>query len=72
MPRVVLTRLYGLAKTVVDCFKRRNEIGQDVALGALKDARRTRKAPADDLWRYAQACRVVNVMLPYMKAGAHG
>lgn len=67
----VKLRVYGAAKTVVDCFKHRNKIGLDVPLEALKDAWRTRKASADDLWRYAQDCRVATVMRPYMEAVAH-
>ncbi|TLM79522.1 type IV toxin-antitoxin system AbiEi family antitoxin domain-containing protein [Microbulbifer harenosus] len=64
----VKLRVYGVAKTVVDCFKHRNKIGLDVALEALKDARAQRKATADDLWRYAKICRVTNVMRPYLEA----
>ena len=67
----VKVRIYSPAKTVVDCFKHRNKIGLDVALEALKDAWRMRKASADDLWRYAQDCRVGTVMRPYMEAVAH-
>ena len=61
-------RVYGIAKTVVDCFKHRNKIGLDVALEALRDARKQKKASADDLWRYAKICRVANVMRPYLEA----
>ena len=61
-------RVYSVAKTVADCFKHRNKIGLDVALGALKDARSHKKASADDLWRYAKICRVANVMCPYLEA----
>lgn len=64
-------QVYSAAKTVVDCFKHRNKIGLDVALEALKDAWRTRKASAEDLWRHAQACRVANVMRPYLDVVAH-
>lgn len=64
-------RIYSPAKTVVDCFKHRNKIGLDVAMEALKDAWRMRKASADDLWRYAKVCRVANVMRPYMEMVAH-
>ena len=64
-------RVYSAAKTVVDCFKHRNKIGLDVAMEALKDVWRARKASADDLWRYAQVCRVANVMRPYMEVVAH-
>lgn len=68
----VTLRVYSAAKTVVDCFKHRNKIGLDVALEALKDAWRARKASVDDLWlRYAKVCRVANVMLPYMEVVAH-
>lgn len=61
-------RIYGVAKTVADCFKHRNKIGLDVALEALRDARRQKKASANDLWRYAKICRVANVMRPYLEA----
>lgn len=61
-------RVYGAAKTVVDCFKHRNTVGLDVALEALRDARAKKKASADDLWRYAKICRVTNVMRPYLEA----
>lgn len=64
----VLLRVYGVARTVVDCFKHRNKIGIDVALEALRDARAQKKATADDLWRYAKICRVANVMRPYLEA----
>lgn len=59
-----------VAKTVADCFKFRNKIGLDVALEALREARRTRKASADELWRYAKINRVTNVMRPYLEAVA--
>lgn len=64
----VTLRVYGAAKTVVDCFKHRSKVGLDVALEALKDARARRTASANDLWRYAKLCRVANVMRPYLEA----
>jgi predicted transcriptional regulator of viral defense system len=66
----VRLRVYGVAKTVVDCFKHRNTIGLDVALEALKDARAQKKASADDLWRFAKIGRVANVMRPYLESVA--
>ncbi|WP_296449171.1 type IV toxin-antitoxin system AbiEi family antitoxin domain-containing protein [Rhodoferax sp. UBA5149] len=68
----VALRVYGVAKTVADCFKHRNKIGLDVAIEALKDALAQRKATADDLWRFAKICRVANVMRPYLEALGHG
>ena len=64
----VTVRVYGVAKTIADCFKYRNKIGLDVALEALRDVRDRRLATNDALWRYAQVCRVANVMLPYLEA----
>lgn len=63
-------RIYNVAKTVADCFKYRNKIGLDVALEALREARRAKKASADALWRYAKINRVANVMRPYLEAVA--
>jgi predicted transcriptional regulator of viral defense system len=61
-------RVYGVAKTVADCFKHRNKIGLDVALEALKDARARNMATVDDIWRFAKTCRVANVMRPYLES----
>jgi predicted transcriptional regulator of viral defense system len=63
-------RITNVAKTVADCFKFRNKVGLDVALEALREARRVRKADADELWRYARINRVANVMRPYLAAVA--
>jgi predicted transcriptional regulator of viral defense system len=64
----VEVRVYCPAKTIADCFKYRNKIGVDVALEALRDALRTRKATVDEIHRFAKICRVANVMRPYLEA----
>ena len=64
----VKLRVYGVAKTVADCFKHRNKIGLDVALEALKDARARNRASVDDIWRFAKVCRVANVIRPYLES----
>ncbi len=56
------------AKTVADCFKYRNKIGLDVALEALRDCFRQRKATLDEIWQAAKVCRVAKVMRPYMES----
>jgi predicted transcriptional regulator of viral defense system len=55
------------AKTVADCFKYRSKVGLDVALEALRDTMRKKRATADDIWRYALIDRVGNVMRPYLE-----
>ncbi|MCZ8319846.1 MAG: type IV toxin-antitoxin system AbiEi family antitoxin domain-containing protein [Lysobacteraceae bacterium] len=61
-------RVTGVARTVVDCFKFRNKIGLDVALEALAQARRERRASNDAIWQLATALRMANVMRPYLEA----
>jgi predicted transcriptional regulator of viral defense system len=61
-------RVYSPAKTVADCFKYRNKVGVDVALEALRDCLRQRKATSDELWEAAKICRMANVMRPYLEA----
>ena len=58
--------VYGVAKTIADCFKYRNKIGLDVALEALREARREKRMSSEDLWRYSKVCRVANVIQPYL------
>ena len=66
----VPVRVFSAARTVADCFKFRNKIGLDVAIEALREARRAKQASADELWRYAKVNRVTNVMRPYLEAVA--
>ena len=64
----VLVKVYNPAKTVADCFKYRHKIGRDVAIEALRDSLRQARCTPDELLRYAQVCRVANVMRPYLEA----
>lgn len=61
-------RVYSPAKTVADCFKYRNKIGLDVALEALRDCWRKRRATMDELHRAAEVCRVGRVIRPYLES----
>jgi predicted transcriptional regulator of viral defense system len=58
----VTVPIYNVAKTVADCFKYRNKIGLDVALEALREAWRGKRCTSKELWKYADICRVANVM----------
>lgn len=63
----ITVKVYSPAKTVADCFKFRNKVGLDVALEALRETWRSRKATMDELWETAKVCRVANVMRPYLE-----
>jgi predicted transcriptional regulator of viral defense system len=60
--------VYSAAKTVADCFKYRHKIGVDVAIEALRDVLRSKKATVDEIHRFAKICRVARVMQPYLES----
>jgi predicted transcriptional regulator of viral defense system len=64
----VTVHVYSPAKTVADCFKYRNKIGLDVAIEALRECWRSRRCSMDDLWHFADICRVRNVIRPYLES----
>lgn len=61
-------RVYGLARTVVDCFKFRNKIGMDVARDALKVAVKEKRIKPKEIIKYAKLCRVESVIKPVLEA----
>ena len=61
-------RIYDPEKTLVDCFRYRNQIGMDVALEALRLWRERRKKKLDVLLRYARMRHVERAMRPYLEA----
>ncbi len=56
------------AKTVADCFKYRDHVGQDVAIEALRDCLRQRKATPGDIYEMAKINRVTRTIRPYLEA----
>jgi predicted transcriptional regulator of viral defense system len=63
-----VVKVYSPAKTVADCFKYRGKIGLDVAIEALRAVWSKKKSSMDDLHKAAKACRVANVMRPYLES----
>jgi predicted transcriptional regulator of viral defense system len=61
-------RIYGLEKTIADCFKYRNKIGLDTAIEALKLYREKKRFKAEDLMQFARVCRVEKIIRPYLEA----
>ena len=64
----VRVRITTPARTVIDCFRYRNKIGLDVAMEALRDAVRSRKALIGEIDRAAEVCRIRTVIAPYLEA----
>lgn len=62
------TPIFGPAKTVVDCFRYRKQVGIDVAPEGLRNAVRKRKSHPDDIVRFARALRIWSVIKPYLDA----
>jgi predicted transcriptional regulator of viral defense system len=65
---VVAVKVFDLPKTVVDCFRFRNKLGLDVAVDALQRALGQKGVRPADILRYARACRIESVILPYVEA----
>jgi predicted transcriptional regulator of viral defense system len=64
----MIVRVFGPAKTIADCFKFPNKIGLEVALEALRDCYRQKKATMDELFMAARVCRVARIMQPYLES----
>lgn len=64
----VPVRIYSQEKTVADCFKFRNKVGEDVALEALQDYLRSPGANIEDLLSCARIDRVEKIMVPFIRA----
>lgn len=61
-------RVYDPEKTLVDCFRYRNQLGMDVVLEALKMWRECRRKKLDVLLKYARMRHVERAMRPYLEA----
>ena len=64
----IYLRVYGVEKTLVDCFRQRRRLGMEVVLEALRDAIGQRRLNVDELWRQAKPQRMQRVMAPYLEA----
>src|SRR5258708_25660263 len=61
----VPARIYGVARTLVDCFKYRNKLGLDVAIEALRFARARKRVSNREVLHVARLLRQDRVMAPY-------
>ena len=61
-------RVYSPEKTIADCFKYRNKIGMDIVKEAVANYMNRGDRDVSSLFRYAEICRIVSVMRPYIEA----
>jgi predicted transcriptional regulator of viral defense system len=64
----VRVRVTSAAKTVADCFKYRHHVGWDVAVEAIRDCLRQRKATPAEIHEMARINRVAKTVRPYIEA----
>jgi len=63
----VPVRIYDPEKTIVDCFRYRNQLGMDVVLEALRLWRERGRRKLDVLLKYAHMRHVERAMRPYLE-----
>jgi len=61
-------RIYGMEKTIIDCFRYRNRLGEDVAVEGLKNYLARKDADLNRLFSYARKGRMYRVIKPYIEA----
>lgn len=64
----VQVKVFGVAKTIADCFRHRRSVGQSVALEGLQEALRKRKTTPAEIARHAERGGVATVIRPYLEA----
>ncbi len=63
----VPVKIFGVAKTIADCFRHRRSVGQTVALEGLQEALRQRKATPAEIAQHAERGSVATVVRPYLE-----
>jgi predicted transcriptional regulator of viral defense system len=64
----VPVKVFGVAKTVADCFRHRSKVGLSIAIEGLQEALRQRKATPAEIVRQAEKGGVSTVIRPYLEA----
>jgi hypothetical protein len=64
----VPVKIFGIAKTIADCFRYRNKIGLSVAIEGLQETLRQRRATSGEIADQAKRGGVGTVIRPYLEA----
>jgi len=61
-------KIFDIEKTIVDCFRYRNRLGEDVAVEGLKNYLNRKDADLNRLFFYARKGRMYRIIKPYIEA----
>ncbi len=61
-------RIYNVEKTIIDCFRYRNRLGEDLAVEGLKNYIHGKEAHLNRLFSYARQGRMYRIIKPYVEA----
>jgi len=64
----VPVKIFGIAKTIADCFRHRRAVGLSVAIEGLQQTLRQRKATPSEIARHAERGGIGTVIRPYLEA----
>ncbi|MBN1981518.1 MAG: type IV toxin-antitoxin system AbiEi family antitoxin domain-containing protein [Chitinivibrionales bacterium] len=64
----ITVKIYDPEKTLCDCFKFRKHLGMEIVLEALRLYRERKPLRVSKLLEYARACRVEDILHPYLEA----
>ena len=59
-------RIYSIEKTIVDCFRYRNKLGEDMAVEGLKNYLELKNKSIQKLHDCAQKAHMWNIIRPYV------
>lgn len=61
-------KIYGKEKTICDMFRYRKQLGEDLAIEALRTYVRSKGSNLKRLQEFAVQCQVKSVLIPYLRA----
>ena len=61
-------KIYNIEKTIIDCFRYRNKLGEDTALEGLRNYLKRKNYNINKLLEYAKIGRMTNIIKPYIEA----
>lgn len=64
----VPVKVFGIGKTVADCFRHRNKVGISIAIEGLQETLRQRKATPAQIQAWAKSGGVSTAVRPYLEA----